>query len=154
MCGKSRCCRQAERGLTLIELLVFIVILGVATTAILGVFGSLTRSSANLLPEKQAQAFAASKLAEIMAEPFPTVITKYHGVNTMAFPDNTSVTSLQGYSVSIAAVAGTAASGIASVPVSPTPPVLPVPPAERLLVTVIVTTPNGSAARVQAIRIR
>jgi MSHA pilin protein MshD len=70
MCIKAFFNPQAERGLSLIELLVFIVIVGIAATAILGVFGGLTRSSANLLPDKQAQAIAASMLREIMAQPF------------------------------------------------------------------------------------
>lgn len=70
MCNKADFNPQAERGLSLIELLVFIVIVGIAATAILGVFGSLTRSSASLLPDKQAQAIAASMLREIMAQPY------------------------------------------------------------------------------------
>lgn len=74
MCNKLELNAQTERGLTLIELLVFIVIVGIAATAILGVFGSLTRQSANLLPEKQAHAIAASKLTEVMAQPFGSVM--------------------------------------------------------------------------------
>jgi len=146
MCSKAWRCRQVARGLTLIELLIFIIILGVAATAILGVFGSLTRSSANLLPEKQAQSFAASKLAEIMAEPFATVIPKYNGANAVTFPDATAVASLPGYFVLITAVDATAASVITGGPA--------IPPAARLLVTVVVTAPTGSVARVQAIRVR
>lgn len=67
---KLRSRKRAQRGLTLIELLIFIVIVGVAATAILGVFGNLTRSSANMLPDKQAQAIAASLLEEVLAQPF------------------------------------------------------------------------------------
>jgi MSHA pilin protein MshD len=69
MCIKANLDSQTERGLSLIELLIFIVIVGIAATAILGVFGSLTRSSASMLPDKQAQAIAASMLREIMAQP-------------------------------------------------------------------------------------
>ena len=70
MCNKARSNSQFERGLTLIELLIFIVIIGIAATAILGVFGSLTRNSASLLPDKQAQAIASSMMNEILALPF------------------------------------------------------------------------------------
>ncbi|HQT31623.1 MAG TPA: prepilin-type N-terminal cleavage/methylation domain-containing protein [Thiobacillus sp.] len=138
---------QTERGLTLIELLVFIVIVGIAATAILGVFGGLTRNSASLLPEKQAQAFAASKLVEIMAEPFATVVSKYNGANTMTFPDTTAVANLP-YTVLITAVAATAGSVITSSPAAA------IPPADRLLVTVVVTAPNGTVSRLQGIRVR
>ena len=70
MCTDSPILRVVQRGLTLIELLIFIVIVGVAATAILGVFGNLTRSSASLLPDEQAQAIAASMLQEVLAQPF------------------------------------------------------------------------------------
>lgn len=69
MCNKAYSRGRAECGLTLIELLIFIIILGVAATAMLGVFGSLTRNSASLLPDKQAQAIAAGMLEEILAQP-------------------------------------------------------------------------------------
>ena len=147
MCNKHELKAQTERGLTLIELLVFIVIVGIAATAILGVFGSLTRNSASLLPEKQAQAFAASKLAEIMAEPFATVVSRYNGSTAMTFPDNSPVTSLPGYTLLITTVA--AGSVIASAP-----PVAAIPVADRLLVTVTVTAPNGTVSRLRGIRVR
>lgn len=61
--------RQVECGLALIELLVFIVIVGIAATAMLTVFGSLTRNSAGLLPDMQAQAIAAGMMQEVLARP-------------------------------------------------------------------------------------
>ena len=63
-------CNNCARGLTLIELLIFIVVIGIAANAMLGVFSSLTRSSASLLPDKQAQAIASSMMNEILAQPF------------------------------------------------------------------------------------
>lgn len=147
MSNKAEFITHYERGLTLIELLVFIVIVGIAATAILGVFGSLTRNSATLLPEKQAQAFAASKLAEIMAEPFATVVSRYNGSTAMTFPDNSPVTSLPGYTLSISvnpAVVITSTPAAAGV----------IPAADRLLVTVTVTAPNGTVSRLRGIRIR
>jgi MSHA pilin protein MshD len=67
---RAGCSRPFERGLTLIELLVFIVIIGIAANAMLAVFANLTRTSAGLLPDKQAQAIAASMMNEVMAQPF------------------------------------------------------------------------------------
>ena len=63
-------CNKPAHGLTLIELLIFIVIIGIAANAMLGVFSRLTQSSANFLPDKQAQAIASSMMNEIMAQPF------------------------------------------------------------------------------------
>jgi len=64
------CNKRTARGLTLIELLVFIVIVGIAATAMLAVMGNLTRQSASLLPEQQARAVAAGLLDEILAQPY------------------------------------------------------------------------------------
>jgi prepilin-type N-terminal cleavage/methylation domain-containing protein len=140
---KLRSRKRAQRGLTLIELLVFIVIVGIAATAILGVFGSLTRNSAGLLPEKQAQAFAASKLAEIMAQPFGSV-SGYPVA--MTFPDGTPVSSLPAYGI---AVTVTSNANITSSPILP--PLIP--STDRLLVTVVVTSPYGTAS-VSGIRVK
>lgn len=82
MCIDAPGCNPRQRGLTLVELLVFIVIVGVAATAILGVFGTLTRASAKLLPEKQAHALAAGMMQEILAR------TPFCGTSTPADPSN------------------------------------------------------------------
>lgn len=141
---KLRSRKRAQRGLTLIELLIFIVIVGIAATAILGVFGSLTRNSAGLLPDKQVQAFAASKLAEIMAQPFGSV-SSYAGSPALAFPDGSLVSSLPGYNLTISVTPGAT---ITSLPV-----VAAIPPAKKLLVTVVVTSPNGAVASIRGIRV-
>jgi MSHA pilin protein MshD len=82
MCTDSPTRKVAQRGLTLIELLIFIVIVGIAATAILSVFGNLTRSSASLLPDKQAQAIAAGMMQEVLAR------TAFCGTSTPADPSN------------------------------------------------------------------
>ena len=74
--------KPVQRGLTLIELLIFIVIVGIAATAILSVFGNLTRNSASMLPDKQAQAIAAGMMQEILAR------SAYCGSSTPADPSN------------------------------------------------------------------
>ncbi|MDO8944785.1 MAG: type II secretion system protein [Desulfobacterales bacterium] len=82
MCIELHPTKSVQTGLTLIELLVFIVIVGIAATAILSVFGNLTRSSASLLPDKQAQAIAAGMMQEILAR------TAFCGTSTPADPSN------------------------------------------------------------------
>lgn len=58
------------RGLSLVELIVFIVVVGVGLAGILGVMNLTTRASADPLIQKQALAIAEAYLEEILAMPF------------------------------------------------------------------------------------
>ncbi|KKO65016.1 hypothetical protein VM94_01721 [Janthinobacterium sp. KBS0711] len=62
--------RQRERGVTLIELVLFIVIVGLASAAILGVMSLTTRNSADPQLRKQALAIAEGMLEEIQLARF------------------------------------------------------------------------------------
>jgi len=62
--------RACQRGMTLIELVVFIVIVSVGVVGLLSVTGSLTRNSADPMIRKQAIAIAESLLVEIEQRPF------------------------------------------------------------------------------------
>lgn len=64
--------KQARRhtGFTLIELIVFIVIVSVALTGVLTVFNITTRHSADPILRKQALAIAEALLEEVMLQPF------------------------------------------------------------------------------------
>jgi len=59
-----------QRGISLIELIMFIVIISVALTGILLVMNIVTRSSADPLVHKQALAIAESLLEEVELMPF------------------------------------------------------------------------------------
>ncbi len=59
-----------QRGISLIELIIFIVIISVALTGILLVMNSVTRHSADPLIHKQALAIAESLLEEVELMPF------------------------------------------------------------------------------------
>ncbi len=61
---------KRERGLTLVELLVSIVIVGIAASTILGVFSITSASSADPMIRHQAAAIAESYLEEVLARPF------------------------------------------------------------------------------------
>ncbi len=176
------CSKSIQRGLTLIELLVFIVIVGVAATAILSVMGTLTRRAADLLPETQAHALAAGLLDEILAQPStfcdpdaPNAATAtaatvaacggpaenaigpeagetrasfdnvndYHAAANLAglLPDGvTPIAGLPGYTAQVTVQNAALFAGI--------------PASETLRVTVRVTAPNGSVARVEGVRLR
>jgi MSHA pilin protein MshD len=61
---------RRQRGLTLIELIMFIVIVSVALVGVLTVFNVTTRSSADPMIRKQMLAIAESLLEEVMLQPF------------------------------------------------------------------------------------
>lgn len=61
---------RRARGTSLIELIMFIVIIGIAVAGVLGAMGLATRSSADPLIQKQALAIAEAYLEEVLAMPF------------------------------------------------------------------------------------
>ena len=62
--------RHAHRGVTLIELVVFIVVVSLALAGVLKALEIVTRSSSDPLVRKQALAIAESLLLEIEQQPF------------------------------------------------------------------------------------
>ncbi|QLQ02586.1 MAG: type II secretion system protein [Thiobacillus sp.] len=71
-----------ERGLSLIELLVFIVVVGIAVTGVLSVFSLNARTSADPVVQKQALAIADSLLEEVLAKPYTYCDTDDANVGT------------------------------------------------------------------------
>jgi len=67
MCKKTR---QRQSGLTLIELIVFIVIVSVGLAGILATYNTVVRGSVDPMVRKQALAIAESLLLEIEQQPF------------------------------------------------------------------------------------
>ena len=59
-----------QRGLSLIELVVFIAIVGIALAGLLVLYDTAVRGSADPLVRKQATAIAESLLGEVLAQPF------------------------------------------------------------------------------------
>ena len=62
--------RRRQTGITLVEVIVFIVIISVGIAGLLGVMNVTTRSSADPMIRKQALAIAESLMEEIQLQPF------------------------------------------------------------------------------------
>lgn len=81
MCGE-----RTQHGLTLVELIVFIAIVGVALAGVLTVLNHTTRHSSDPLVRKQMLAIAEALLEEVILQPF-----------TWCDPDDASAATATGY---------------------------------------------------------
>lgn len=122
---------ERQRGLTLIELILFIVIVGAAVAGVLAVFVQATRGSADPLIRKQAIAVAESLLEEIMAVHYTcpdascAAVTTANRTATHAIGDydgftmtgihaldGTAITQLAGYTAKVTVAPQAAWSGV------------------------------------------
>ena len=123
--GLGRTLRRRQGGLTLVELVVFIVIISVALTGVLVTFDTVVRSSADPMVSRQLQAIAEAMLEEVLLQDFkdpddpgnPGGVGKeasralyddvddYLGFDSGAagitYPDGTPVNGLGGYRVTV-----------------------------------------------------
>jgi prepilin-type N-terminal cleavage/methylation domain-containing protein len=67
---------RAQRGMTLIELIVTITVLAVAGLALVGTMGFLAANNSDTVAQMQAQAVADAYLPETLANPFATVVSR------------------------------------------------------------------------------
>ncbi|WP_059758301.1 prepilin-type N-terminal cleavage/methylation domain-containing protein [Thiobacillus denitrificans] len=81
-----------QRGLSLIELLVFIVVVGIAVTGVLSVYSLNARSSADPMVRKQALAIAESLLEEVLAKPYTYCDPDDADANTASSPAGCATT--------------------------------------------------------------
>ncbi len=155
--------RQA--GISLVELVMFIVIVSVGIAGILSVMNVTTRSSADPMVRKQAIAIAESLLEEIQAKDFANPadpgaftgassqanralfddVSDYHDFNTAGiYPVDGAdvITGLEAYSVRVSVVndGGLKSSSNA------------VPPADAKLITVTVAAPGSTFITMHAYR--
>ena len=150
-----------ERGLSLIELIMFIVIVSIALAGIMLVMNQTTGHSADAMLRKQALAVAESLLEEIEAHDFSLSaaspvppnqanrVTTYHNVmdynnfsmTVISAPDGTALPGLSGYSVSVAVVPITAGELGATIPA-----------ASAVRISVTATDPVGNPIAVAGYR--
>jgi MSHA pilin protein MshD len=141
--------RRHARGFTLIELIFFIVVVGVALTGILSVSTSVVKSSAEPLVHKQALAVAQSLLEEILlkeyAKPGDSSVLSFANNGPRNFFD--CVDDYRGYFTAggIVDATGTAVAGLGSYNITPAVSVLPdkLGNVDVVKVVVYVTGPQG-----------
>ncbi|MEO1767299.1 prepilin-type cleavage/methylation domain-containing protein [Thiobacter aerophilum] len=149
--------RTFERGLSLVELIVFMVIVGVAVAGVLSVMNLTTAKSADPMVRKQAIAIAEGMLEEILLKDFSNPpggftgaatpanralfddVSDYAGYTTTGIYDltGTPIPALSGYGVSVT-VANQAVGGV--------------PAAAAKRVTVTVTAPGGETITLSGFR--
>jgi MSHA pilin protein MshD len=126
---------RRERGMTLIELVIAIVVMGICVTSVLALLSSISVRSASALTRTQATSIAASYLETILAEPYGNIGT-YHGIDRLGPLDATGapVAGLERYRVQVTAVGDTLGAGADT--------------ALAMRVEVTVTDPTGGAIRI------
>lgn len=151
-----------QRGISLVELIMFIVIVSVALAGILLVLNVTTKSSADPLVHKQALAVAESLLEEVELQDFipatgattPNPVTQanrasqYHIVKDYNGFPNDATTGI--YSVNGAAIAGlgnyNASVSVANAALNG------IAAGSAVLITVTVTDPQGNAMQISGYR--
>ncbi|MDH4189351.1 MAG: type II secretion system protein [Betaproteobacteria bacterium] len=153
---------RACRGASLVEVVVFIVVVSAAVAGLLGVLGAVSKSSADPVVRKQALAAAESLLEEILARDFVNPSGGYSGAATQAnrseFDD---VGDYNGFaSVGVYALGGTApVSGLENYRVqasvsAPAAAFSGVPSGDWLQVTVSVAAPTNESYDLTGYRFR
>ena len=120
---KEELSRSLQRGLSLIELIVFIVIVGVALVGVLSVLNWTAANSATPMVRKQVVAVAEGLMEEILAKDYANPSGGYSGADRASFDDvgdyngwsqtgvtaidGSAITGLETYVVSVAVVAAT-----------------------------------------------
>ena len=119
--GRAKALRGelCQRGLTLVEMVVFIVIIGVALAGILATYQIAVRGSADPLVSRQLQAIAEAMLEEVLLQDFTDPdgsgveagrafyddVDDYNnygvGVTGIVYPDGESVPNLGSYGVEV-----------------------------------------------------
>lgn len=146
---------KKQSGISLIELIMFMVIISIAVIGVLQVMNRVSGNSVETLLRKQALAVAESLLEEVELQDFTSVA----GATPLVTLANRStvyhiVTDYAGFAASgvFSASTGAPIAGLGgyNVEVDVTPTALGViPPANSLLITVTVTDPRGAPNTVQ-----
>jgi MSHA pilin protein MshD len=121
--ASSQLATRRARGVTLVELVISIVIISIAVTAILGVLSMLAKSSADAMIRNQAVAIATAYLEEVRMKNYVSDgveasrslfddVSDYNGLSDAGAHDQlgAAITGLNNYTVTVTVGPGTVAS--------------------------------------------
>jgi MSHA pilin protein MshD len=145
------CTNKAQRGISLIELILFIVIIGIALAALLSVLNVTTQNSVDPLLRKQALTIAESLLEEVQLHDFSNPAGGFTGAATQTnralFDDVMDYNGFATTGIYSADGSGTVITGLADYSVSVT--VVPITwlavASDTVQISVTVTPPNGQS---------
>ncbi|HZW25812.1 MAG TPA: type II secretion system protein [Gallionella sp.] len=158
------CIKARQRGISLIELIMFIVIVSTALAGILSVMNVTTQGSADPLVHKQALAIAESLLEEVELQDFVSAsgvtnavtqanrATEYHIVNDyngFNMPAPPGIYALNDSVTPVAGLTGYSANVTVGAPVN-----IGAPAASAVLITVTVTDPQANQIQISGYRTR
>jgi MSHA pilin protein MshD len=130
---------RRERGMTLIELIIAIVVMGICVASVLALLSAIAVRSASALNRTQATSVASSYLEFILAQPYNN-ISGYNGINRLGPLDanGAAVAGLERYRVQVFAGTATLGAGTDAV--------------QAMRVDVTVTDPTGVATSLTGYR--
>lgn len=142
---------KAQRGISLLELILFIVIIGIALGALLSVLNITTQASVDPLLRKQALSIAESLLEEVELHDFANPAGGFTGAATQAnralFDDVMDYNGFTTTGIYSADGSGASITGLAdyNVSVTVTPIAWLAVANDAVQITVTITPPNGQS---------
>lgn len=130
---------RRQRGMTLIELVIAVIVLGICVVSALSLLSSVSINSARAMTRTQATAVAAAYLENILAQPYGN-IAGFNNMNHNGARDanGNAIAGLQAYNVHVDAYGANLGTAPNAVP--------------AMRVDVIVTDPNGGRTQVTGFR--